>query len=356
MAAKRRITRIVLRLVAVIVAGVLTTVGLFLAWCTATEFRPQESEPVRVNRAPAGSEVFIPGPDKPLTLVTFNIGSAGLGQDQDFFMDGGDMVHPPADAVDANMAGILATVWANPADAYLFQEVDTGSKRSYGRDQAAELREDQPLNSALAYNFRSTFTPYPWPPIGGVNSGLLTLTNMRAQGATRQSLPVPFDWPVRLFNFKRCLLAERIRTADAHELVIVNVHMEAYSDDAARAEQTRVLMDLLEAEYAAGNYVIAGGDFNQTFPGVQYSLINDHWQPGTFPEDMLPEGWTYANDPTSPTARLNDRPWDGTNQLFGVDGFIVSPNVTVSEVTTLDLGFEHSDHNPVRLVAHLGAG
>jgi exonuclease III len=32
-----------------------------------------------------------------------------------------------------------------------------------------------------------------------------------------------------------------------------------------------------------------------------------------------------------------------------IDGFIVSPNVEVLSVQTIDLDFKNSDHNPVKL-------
>ena len=38
---------------------------------------------------------------------------------------------------------------------------------------------------------------------------------------------------------------------------------------------------------------------------------------------------------------------------FTTDGFIVSPNITVSAVETFDLGFENSDHNPVLMTVNL---
>lgn len=34
-------------------------------------------------------------------------------------------------------------------------------------------------------------------------------------------------------------------------------------------------------------------------------------------------------------------------QYYVIDGFIISPNVELLDVETLDLGFENSDHNPV---------
>ena len=67
---------------------------------------------------------------------------------------------------------------------------------------------------------------------------------------------------------------------------------------------------------------------------------------------MLPEGWAFAVDYSSPTCRLLDKPYSGDyedTQFFVIDGFIVSPNIGVTAVTTLDYDFEYSDHNPVML-------
>ena len=48
-------------------------------------------------------------------------------------------------------------------------------------------------------------------------------------------------------------------------------------------------------------------------------------------------------------------PADTVNtQYYVIDGFIVSPNVTVDTVETLDFGFRNSDHNPVCITVSLG--
>lgn len=52
------------------------------------------------------------------------------------------------------------------------------------------------------------------------------------------------------------------------ELVIINLHLEAYDDGEGKAEMMRGIM---EEELAKGNYVIAGGDFNQTFSSTDSS-------------------------------------------------------------------------------------
>ena len=40
-------------------------------------------------------------------------------------------------------------------------------------------------------------------------------------------------------------------------------------------------------------------------------------------------------------------------QFYMIDGFIVSDNLEVSSVETMDLGFANSDHNPVLLRVRL---
>ncbi|MDR2379142.1 MAG: hypothetical protein LBD70_06935 [Bifidobacteriaceae bacterium] len=343
--------RRLLKLIGTLVLVAVVAAVAFFGVASLTEYRPKASEALVVSGQASLPE---PSAGTELTLLSFNIGYGGLGKDQDFFMDGGDMVRPPDRAdVQANLDGIVAFLKQTPADVYLLQEVDSDSHRSYGIDQVTRIEDALGGRGAYAPNFKSMFTPYPWPPIGKVDSGLVTITGLDVASATRVALPVPFKWPVRLFNLKRCLLVERVAVAGGKDLVLVNLHLEAYEDGAGRAAQMAELVKLVEAEYAAGNYVIAGGDFNQSFPGVDYPKVSDNWTPGEFDASVFAAGWTVANDATAPTSRLNDAPWDGNNQLYGIDGFIASPNVEVKAVQTIDAGFEFSDHNPVKLTAVL---
>ena len=72
---------------------------------------------------------------------------------------------------------------------------------------------------------------------------------------------------------------------------------------------------------------------------------------------MLPEGFSFAYDLGTPSCRLLNQPYDpadtANTQYYVIDGFFLSPNVRVESVETVDLGFENSDHNPVRLVVTL---
>ncbi|WP_066645928.1 endonuclease/exonuclease/phosphatase family protein [Christensenella timonensis] len=343
----KKVGKVVL-IVVLVVAILLAALLIFL---TATEYNPQETEKLSV---PQGTQTAAVGDE--LSFLTFNTGYAGLDQDEDFFMDGGSGVNPKSRGqVESNLAGIADTLKEYPADVYFLQETDVNSGRTFHIDEAAYYENALGLPGTFAYNYKCNFVPYPLPMIGQVQSGLLTMSGLAARSAQRVSLPVPFDWPIRTCNLKRCLLVEHIplEGTDA-QLVLVNLHLEAYDDGEGKAAQTRVLADVLRSEYEKGNYVVAGGDFNQTFPGVrEYPAVDEeNWKPGVIGEDVLPDGFRFAFDDSLPTCRLLCAPYTGsyeTSQMFVIDGFIVSPNIQVEEVQTIRTDFAYSDHQPVRM-------
>jgi endonuclease/exonuclease/phosphatase family metal-dependent hydrolase len=245
---------------------------------------------------------------------------------------------------------------AQNADLCFLQETDLSSKRSYYINEVDYFSGGLTMGSAFAYNFRCPYVPYPWPTIGKVESGLTTLSNLAVTKATRESLPVPFSWPMRVANLKRCLLVERLPIQDSDKsLVLVNLHMEAYSSQEGRQKQMEQLSSLIAVELAGGNYVIAGGDFNQSFPGAveKYPLPeNPVWEPGQLAVSDLPEGFAFAFDMSVPTCRSLDAPYDGNRDTlvaYVIDGFIVSSNVKVNSVETVDLNFRNTDHQPVAM-------
>ena len=99
--------------------------------------------------------------------------------------------------------------------------------------------------------------------------------------------------------------------------------------------------------------------FDGSFAGsLEAYPISDSstWTPGVLEADTLPAQWQYAYDTSAPTCRLLNMPYDPTDeatQFYVIDGFIVSPNVEITSVETLDLQFHASDHNPVLLEAKL---
>ena len=343
--------RLVGKIVGFLLLAVVLAVAALLLYLSLHEYRPEAVEPAWT----AGETQALPTAGEELTLLTWNIGFAGLGEESDFFMDGGHMTRPTEAVASKNLHGVLDMLETVPADIVLLQEVDVDSKRSYYVDQRAALSDAFAGTAAFAPNYVCDYVPYPIPDtIGRVESGILTLSRFRMEEPQRVSLPVPFSWPVRMANLKRCLLTARLPLAGTDaELVLVNLHLEAYDDGTGKRMQTEQLVQLLQEEYEAGNYVIAGGDFNQSFAGVgeNYPLLDpDYWHPSTLESDILPSDWTIAFDDALPTCRLLNQPYDPddpTMQYYVIDGFLCSPNVTVQSVSTLDKGFQFTDHNPV---------
>lgn len=342
-----------LKLVGCLLLIVLFAAFGLVAYLSVTEFNPNPVEPLEVTLSARNDEVSV---GEMLTAVSFNTGYAGLDRTEDFFMDGGTSVAPDSkEQVETNMRAIISALVSRKADIYLLQEVDVDSARSHRINQMDYYRHGLGMNAAYAPNYRCDFVPFPWPPIGKVDSGLVTMTGLKVTEATRESLPVPFQWPIRVANLKRCMLVERVPVQGGDkELVIVNFHLEAYDDGAGKAAQTKQLLDLIRAEYRNGNYVIAGGDFNQTFPGVSHigGSWEGKWTPGIFSDNQLPKGLRLAYDADTPSCRSLDQPYTGDrdNHVFYIiDGFIVTDNIKINHIETIDLNFANSDHNPVLL-------
>ncbi len=334
-----------------ILAVAILAVGL-VGYLTVTEYHPAFAETAdrgSVNRSESITS-------RSFSILSFNTGYSGLGEDADFFMDGGKGVLPEDETlVEDNVEGILRILEVSEADFLMLQEVDTDSDRSFGTNQWLKYEHElEDYESRFALNYSCNYVPYPLTePMGKVHSGLATYSSYDIVSATRYSLPVPFAWPTRVANLKRCLLVTRIPIEDSdQQLVLINVHMEAYDDTGASEEQTKQLVSLVKEEYAKGNFVIAGGDFNQTFPDSKAFPVRspELWTPGKL--TRVDGGFRYFYDDSTPTCRLLNQPYDPDSeetQYYVIDGFLVSPNVIVDRVETLDYEFLYSDHNPVRL-------
>ena len=359
----RKILKILLCLILI---PVIAFAGI-IAVLTLTEYKPAEKEEAEVisDSASLSSDEIWNNKKNDLTLLSWNIGYAGLGRESEFFMDGGsDVRSADKETVGRYLAGIKETVGRVSPDILMLQEIDADSTRTFHIDERPDLAvmtaAGEDADASFAPNYKTLYVPYPVPPIGKVTSGLMTVSSLDTSESSRLTLPCPFSWPVRLANLKRCLLVTRIPLgggdAAGHELVLVNLHLEAYDDGSGKLAQTKVLNEFLSSEYKKGNYVIAGGDFNQIFPGSDSLYPNDHpdlWAVGALTEEMLPEGFSYAFDSRTPTCRLLNQPYDpedtANTQHYVIDGFILSPNVELKSVETLDEGFVNSDHNPVLL-------
>ncbi len=349
----KKILKVIGGLLLVIVILAAAFLGLMTAW----EYRPAAEEPLQVPEAMAEGEPLAAGSS--FSVLSFNTGYAGLSKDEDFFMDGGTKVEPETrELVEQNIAGISGILADQHTEIYMLQEVDVNSDRSYNIDQTEAYSSELGLPGLFAYNFKAKIVPYPIPMIGKVESGLYTMTGFKTASASRIALPESFSWPVKTCNLKRCILISRIPVEGTDkELVLMNFHLEAYDSGEGKIAQTKLLASLLQGEYEKGNYVIAGGDFNQIFEGIdKYPIWEDDWVPGMIMNADLPEHYAFAVRDNVPTCRLLNGPYSGNyqdSQVFVIDGFVVSDNIQVDSVENIDVGFEYSDHQPVRLAVTL---
>ncbi len=291
-----------------------------------------------------------------LTIMTWNIGYGSLGDNADFFMDGGTSVKTAdEERIEENMTGIAEIVQSIDPDIAFFQEVDINANRSEYRNELEDIRNILPgYNNAFAYNYNVLYIPYPIPPLGHVEAGVVTATSFGMEDAERYSLPNPFKWPIRLFNLKRCMLVSRIPVEGTDKLlVLVNFHLEAYDDGEGKKAQTALLKSFLEKEAEAGNYVIAGGDFNQTFSSVDisaYPAIEGNWQPGIMDAAEYEDEFNVLMDNKVPSCRSLKAPYtEEASQLqyYVIDGFIFSKNIEIENYENIDAQFKYSDHNPL---------
>lgn len=196
---------------------------------------------------------------------------------------------------------------------------------------------------------------------------MATFSRYQIESTLRRSLPISESFS-KFLDLDRCYTISRIAVSDGKELVVFNVHLSAYGADAEVLEgQRSMLFADMQREYEAGNYVIAGGDFNHDMIGVSnevYGNVTDTEASWAKPFDFasVPEGFVVAAKSefdagtfdSAATCRDAGRPYDGTNDRWVMDAFIYSDNVTCIEQRTLDLDFAFSDHNPVYLRFSLG--
>ena len=342
---------------------ILIIAGLFCLFISIIEFsdyRPEQVEKLVTK----GNAREINYTDSIFSIHTWNIGYFGLGKDCDFFYDGGKMTRPEKADYYRYAAEVLKYLdrFAKP-DFYFFQEVDLNSARSYRDKQVEKISAlFQGYEFAVAINYNVQFVPIPLrKPLGRVISGLLSLSRFTSAENSRYDLPGEYSWPVRLFQLDRCFLLSRYPLPNGKELVLINTHNEAFDDGSQRKQQLAVLKDMMMVEYLKGNYVIVGGDWNQNpvgfrnlgIGGFSNSDVGRVIEPA-IEKDFLPEGWQYVFDPEIPTNRDVNQPYSrGKTPTTIIDFFVVSPNISVIEIKTADLGFEWSDHQPVRMVFKL---
>lgn len=352
-----KITAVVL---AVIVGALILTVGGYALYVVLQYSRIEDHLPLEIggkkgDAIEAGEE---------LSALTYNIGFGAYAQDFSFFMDSGTMLDGTKvsgkyakarskEIVEENTRGVLSAAKEQNTDFYLFQEVDTDADRSHHINQFRYFYED--LGDGYAYtfaeNFHSANLLYPFnDPIGKSNSGLATFFAYSVISAERRQYPVDKGF-AKFFDLDRCFAVHYLSVDNGRQLVLINSHMSAYDEGGKiRHQQLALLNSVLQEEYAKGNYVVVGGDFNHDIADSLHAFATRQEVPEwvyVLKNEDLAEHFSFAAAKNAPTCRSTDMPYEkGVNYSVVLDGFVVSDNVTVVSVENVDTDFKYSDHNP----------
>ena len=320
---------------------------------SVTDYKPQETIKLDINN----KQVESIKKGVPISVMTFNIGYCGLDAGQDFFLDGGTMSRSKSlQQTQTNLESIADFLAKEKVDMILLQEVDIKASRSYKINEQDYLLKKLPdYTNTFAVNYKVPWVPVPIThPMGSVYGGIMTLSKYSLESAVRYQFPGGEACPRQLAELDRCFIESRLPVEGNKELILINSHFSAYDKGGkVRKVQLAYLKNRILAEYAKGNYIIVGGDWNHELPGSDPKLFK--WA-GTWPdwcvylpEDFTPEGFTWAVDKSVPTVRNNDKAYqEDVNFVAVIDGMLVSPNVEVQKVTGYDLNFQNSDHNPVK--------
>jgi endonuclease/exonuclease/phosphatase family metal-dependent hydrolase len=155
-----------------------------------------------------------------------------------------------------------------------------------------------------------------------------------------------------LFMLGRCFMVNRYILKNGKEIVLINTHNEAFDPGEIRKAQMEYLKDFITEEYKKGNYVIAGGDWNQCPPGFTPAFKGNrvNTEQMAINDDFLPSGWKWVFDNKTPSNRSVVTAYDPpATPTTVIDFFLLSPNVVPVSVQCINLDFENSDHNPVRI-------
>ncbi len=344
----------ILKVLILFVVLLFVAFAIFLLYATINDYSPNEKIVISENET---SDLL--NRKSKISLIIWNIGYCGLNKEMDFFYDGGKNVRPSEEQVLKNILGVKKFLSENDSiDFILLQEVDKHSKRSYNTNQfdtISNLYENRYFSFGKNYDVFFVPTP-PSNPMGEVLSGLMTISKYSEKSSVRYSFPGNYDWPTNLFMLDRCFLVNRYNLTNDKELLIINTHNSAYDDGDLKKQQMQYLKKFVKEEYKKGNYIVVAGDWNQCPPNYKANFnkdVQDNENRTDISKNYLPKyKWLY--DSSIPTNRRVKTPYKkGKTLTTVIDYFLLSPNIKSISIENIDLGFENSDHNPVKAVIKL---
>lgn len=319
--------------------GVLLIGGIILLNYFGTSLNPK-----------SGKGTSLKDPGTTISVLNWNLGYAGLGKDSDFIADGGEHFFPPSkDAVLNNLEGIRNVITTNKADMHIFQEISEPDMLTLGVNVLAGVRDSLPNDNWYFTNDISTrFIPRK----NAMHHGMASFSSLKTDPV--QTIRLPLE-PTRLNGVLKRQYHMQVREfkdANGAEWAVFNIHLSAFDENGnVRVQQFERLLEIVDEFYQDGKHVVIGGDWNMQLIPTDFAHTTTQkylfWLK-TLPHESIKPGWKMRVDENTPTVRTNERPFvKGENYTTIIDGFLISPNVDIVSMTTIDTNFEFTDHQPV---------
>ncbi|PZO11507.1 MAG: metal-dependent hydrolase [Leptolyngbya foveolarum] len=325
-------------------------IALFYVWASASTQDPKTYAQT-VSYAPGGLNTgAVRYLDQGYTIVSYNIGYlSGLANNTTEKLE--------RSFYDQNQQRAIAAIKSVNPDIVAFQEIDFGSKRSYGVNQVEAIaRATQLYNGATVTSWDKNYVPFPyWPPaahFGKMLSGQAILTHpwFSIQENRRFVLEQVADKPFfyKAFYLDRLAQVTQVTLID-QPVIVINVHLEAFEEQ-TRVNQTKFVRELAE-DYAKTYPVIVVGDFNSALNRPTFvSAEGDTYEETQFSiKEML------ASEQLAPAVPPSE--WNGKNVTFLADKpeykldymFYTPSTIEVLETSVVTAAGESSDHLPIAM-------
>ena len=326
-------------------------IAIFYLWASAGHQNPQDAAAIVNYPVPGGLNDGKAYSDGGYTLVSYNIGYlSGLANNTTEQVE--------RSFYEENQKRAIAALEAVNPDIVAFQEIDFGSKRSYEVNQAEAIAQALSLtNGATAINWDKNYVPFPYWPItahfGKMLSGQAILTRpwIPIQKNSRLVLEQVADKPFfyKAFYLDRLAQVAQIEFVDDQSLILINVHLEAFSEQ-TRVNQTQFVRELAE-DYAKTYPVIVVGDLNSALNRDSFITAQgeDKGETQFSIKEML------ASEQLAPAVPQSN--WSGKNLTFPsnkpeykLDYMFYTPStIEVLETSVISAAGVSSDHLPIAM-------
>ena len=245
-----------------------------------------------------------PHPDSSIMVMTWNI-RFGIGRSSWFGDACGNNTVFGKEEVMPHLEAIVDQIDSVQPDILFLQECDVDSRRTSYINELQYILDHTYFNyAAYVPEWKSEFIPS--DGLGRMNMGLVILSPWPITDAQRINLATRGDQAgiVNYFYLHSCILTGKIHIQGFREFSLLNIHASAFATDDTKHKHFEEFRAELDKRDAAGEYFVAGGDFNTLPPGSDSTDFcmedkcpgESFHQPGDDPQHKAGSNYTPEQD------------------------------------------------------------